>query len=183
MALGIVGYLSPLYLNRVLGVSQDDLKYILPIPLIGWEIGYFFWGWVADRYASHTDRPKNIFLLLTVLSLPIALVPLATQWQVVVALFFWATFIADGFVVMSLRVGSRIFPKDRAGMVAGIGSGSWAAVQAVILPLYGRWFDWGWHAWCFVSMAILPAVGTLAWLYLSKPWADGVARKEAATVA
>jgi ACS family hexuronate transporter-like MFS transporter len=170
MALGIVTYLSPLYLNRVMGLSQGDLKWILPIPVLGWEIGYFFWGWVADRFAAHTDRPKNIFLLLTVLSLPIALVPLATSWQLVVALLFWATFIADGFVVMSLRVGSRIYPKDRTGVVAGIGSGSWAAVQLVILPIYGIMFNAGWHAWCFVSMAILPAVGTCAWLILSKPW-------------
>lgn len=173
MALGIVGYLSPLYLNRVMGLSQAELRWVLPIPLIGWEIGYFFWGWIADRYV-HTDRPKGIFLLLTALSLPVALVPIAPNWQAVVALLFWATFIADGFVVMSLRVGSRIFPKERTGMVAGIGSGSWAAVQLAILPLYGRWFDAGWHAWCFVSMAVLPAIGTLCWLWLSRPWAEPV---------
>jgi hypothetical protein len=69
-------------------------------------------------------------------------------------------------------VGSRIFAKEQTGMVAGIGSGSWGAVQLLILPLYGRWFDGGWHTWCFVSMSLLPALGTLAWLWLSKPWAD-----------
>ncbi|MEP6961768.1 MAG: MFS transporter [Acidobacteriota bacterium] len=171
MALGIVGYLSPLYLNRVLGLSQAELGKILWIPFVGWEIGYFFWGWIADKYAAHTDRPVRIFVLLTILSFPVALVPLATSWVAVIALFTWATFVADGFVVMSLRVGSRIYPKERTGMVAGIGSGSWAAVQAVILPIYGQLFDRGWYAACFLSMSVLPLVGTLLWLWLSKPWA------------
>jgi ACS family hexuronate transporter-like MFS transporter len=173
MALGVVSTLSALYLNRVLGLSQAELGKILWIPFLGQEIGYFFWGWIADRYAAHTDRPVRIFVMLTLLSLPSALVPLATTWPVVIALFFWAAFVADGFVVMSLRVGSRIFPKDRVGMVAGIGSGSWAAVQALILPIYGQLFDRGLYAACFISMAILPAVGTLLWLWLSKPWAEG----------
>jgi ACS family hexuronate transporter-like MFS transporter len=178
LALGVVGYLSPLYLNRVMGLTQQEVSYVVWIPLVGWEIGYFFWGWVADRFASHTDRPKNIFLLLTVLSLPIAFVTLTDSLALTIALMFWATFVADGFVVLSLRVGSRIFPKERAGMVAGIGSGSWGLVQFFILPVYGRWFDRGWHTWCFVSMAILPAVGTLAWWWLSKPWEDGARRPE-----
>lgn len=51
-ALGPILYLSSLYLNRVFGVSQDDLKYYLWVPPAGWEAGYFFWGWAADRYAS-----------------------------------------------------------------------------------------------------------------------------------
>jgi ACS family hexuronate transporter-like MFS transporter len=175
LALGVVGYLSPLYLNRVLGLSQDELGKILWIPFVGWEIGYFFWGWVGDKFAAHTDRPVRIFVLLTLLSIPVAFVTLAKSWPVVMALFFWATFVADGFVVMSLRVGSRIFPKDRTGLVAGIGSGSWGAIQAAILPLYGQAFDRQWYATCFISMAILPAIGTLLWLWLSKPWAESPA--------
>lgn len=172
LALGVVGYLSPLYLSRVLGLSQAEIGKIAWIPFVGWEIGYFFWGWVGDKFAANQDRPARIFGLLTILSLPVALVTLTNSWVVVMALFFWATFVADGFVVMSLRVGSRIFPKDRTGLVAGIGSGSWGAIQAAILPLYGKAFDNGWYTACFVSMAILPAVGTLIWLRLSKPWAE-----------
>jgi signal transduction histidine kinase len=75
---------------------------------------------------------------------------------------------------MSLRVGSRIFPKGQTALVAGIGSGSWALVQAIILPLYGQWFDKQWYAATFVSMAILPLAGTLLWLWLSRPWARAV---------
>jgi ACS family hexuronate transporter-like MFS transporter len=171
LALGVAAYLSPLYLNRALGLSQSQLQYILWIPMLGWEIGYFFWGWVADRYAANEDRPVRIFVLLTILALPVAGMTLTRSWVVVVALFFWSTFVADGFVVMSLRVGARIYPPDRTAMVAGIGSGAWSAVQAIILPVYGRWFDRGWYTATFVSMSLLPVIGTLLWLWLSKPWA------------
>ena len=171
LALGVAAYLSPLYLNRALGLTQAELQYILWIPMLGWEIGYFFWGWIADRYAANEDRPVRIFVLLSILALPVGLMTLTKSWIIVVALFFWATFVADGFVVMSLRVGARIYPPGRTAMVAGIGSGSWSAVQAVILPVYGRWFDHGWYTATFVSMSLLPVVGTLLWLWLSRPWA------------
>jgi ACS family hexuronate transporter-like MFS transporter len=171
LALGVAAYLSPLYLNRALGLSQTELGHVLWIPMVGWEAGYFFWGWVADRFAANEPRPVRIFVLLTILSLPTAFMTLTSSWVVAIALFCWSTFIADGFVVMSLRVGSRIFPTDRVGMVAGIGSGSWGAVQAVIQPVYGAWFDRHWYAATFISMSLLPLVGTLLWLWLSKPWA------------
>ncbi len=169
LALGVAAYLSPLYLNRALGLSQADLGHVLWIPMLGWEIGYFFWGWVADRFAANQDRPVRIFVLLTILSLPTAFMTLTHSWVIAIALFTWSTFIADGFVVMSLRVGSRIFPADRIGMVAGIGSGSWGAVQAVIQTVYGAFFDRHWYAATFISMSLLPLVGTLLWLWLSRP--------------
>jgi MFS transporter, ACS family, hexuronate transporter len=171
LALGVAAYLSPLYLNRALGLSQGELGHVLWIPMLGWEVGYFFWGWVADRFAANQDRPIRIFVLLTILSLPTAFMTLSHSWIVAIALFTWSTFIADGFVVMSLRVGSRIFPPDRIGMVAGIGSGSWGAVQAVIQPVYGAWFDRQWYAATFISMSLLPLAGTLLWLWLSRPQA------------
>ena len=172
LALGVAAYLSPLYLNRALGLSQAQLANVLWIPMVGWEAGYFFWGWVADRFAANDSRPVRIFVLLTILSLPTAFMTLTHSWVIAIALFTWSTFIADGFVVMSLRVGSRIFPPDRIGMVAGIGSGSWGAVQAVIQPVYGAWFDRHWYTATFISMSLLPLVGTVIWLRLSRPSAN-----------
>jgi ACS family hexuronate transporter-like MFS transporter len=182
LALGVAAYLSPLYLNRALGVTQAQLANILWIPMVGWEAGYFFWGWVADRFAANDPRPVRIFVLLTILSLPTAFMTLTSSWVIAVALFTWSTFIADGFVVMSLRVGSRIFPADRIGMVAGIGSGSWGAVQAVIQPVYGAWFDRQWYTATFISMSLLPLVGTLLWLWFSKPWAASASVGTSSTV-
>jgi ACS family hexuronate transporter-like MFS transporter len=176
LALGVAAYLSPLYLTRAMGLTQADLAPIAWIPMLGWEIGYFFWGWVADRWAARDPHPARIFLLLTLLTLPVAFMTLATHWTVVVALFFWSTFVADGFVVLSLRVGSVIFPNNQAAMVAGLGSASWGLVQAAILPVYGVWFDRQWYGATFLSMALLPACGTLLWLWLSRPWAEPVTR-------
>jgi ACS family hexuronate transporter-like MFS transporter len=181
LALGVAAYLSPLYLNRALGLSQAELGHVLWIPMLGWEIGYFFWGWVADRFAANQDRPVRIFVLLTILSLPTAFMTLTHSWIVAIALFTWSTFIADGFVVMSLRVGSRIFPPHRIGMVAGIGSGSWGAVQAVIQPVYGAWFDRQWYAATFISMSLLPLAGTLLWLWLSRSQAASASADTSST--
>ena len=170
VALGIVAYLSPLYLNRALGLSQAQLGRVLWIPLVGWEFGYFFWGWVADRYLADMPdrrRPARLFVLLTVLALPSVLVTQTQSIPLVLALFFWATFVADGFVVTSLRVGTRIYPSGRTAMVAGIGSGSWSAVQAAVLPIYGRMVDLGWFRTIFISMSLLPIVGTALWFWLS----------------
>jgi ACS family hexuronate transporter-like MFS transporter len=86
----------------------------------------------------------------------------------VLALLFWATFVADGFVVISVRVGMRIYPADRTAMVAGIGSGSWSAVQALVLPVYGRWVDLRWFGAIFVTMSLLPILGTALWFLLSR---------------
>ncbi len=173
VALGVVAYLSPLYLSRVLHLSQAELGHVVWIPLIGWEIGYFFWGWVADRYISDAKRAAPVFGLLAVLALPSLLTTLTHSLPVVLALFFWATFIADGFVVLSLRVGSHIYPKDRTAMVAGIGSGAWSLVLVALLPVYGRLIDLKWYGLVFVSMGLMPTLGTGIWMVLSRPWRTG----------
>jgi ACS family hexuronate transporter-like MFS transporter len=170
VALGIVAYLSPLYLDRALGLSQVEIGRVVWIPIVGWEAGYFFWGWIADRYLADMKdrrRPAVIFLLLALLAFPSVLVTQAHSLALTLALLFWATFVADGFVVTSLRVGMRIYPADRTAMVAGIGSGSWSAVQALILPVYGRFVDLRWFGTIFLTMSLLPAIGTALWFWLS----------------
>lgn len=171
VALAVVAYMSPLYLNRALGVTQAQLGTILWIPMIGWEAGYFFWGWVADRWVppGTGKRPAWAFLLLSVLALPSALVTFTDSLPVVLGLFLWATFIADGFVVMSLRVGSQIYPKDQVGMAGGIGSAAWSAVAAIVVPIYARFVAQEYYTAIFVSMSLLPLFGTLLWLWISKP--------------
>jgi ACS family hexuronate transporter-like MFS transporter len=59
-ALGPILYLTPLYLNRGLGLSQADILKVLWVPPLGWEVGYFFWGWVCDRYVGDQARPVGI---------------------------------------------------------------------------------------------------------------------------
>lgn len=169
VALGVVAYLGPLYLNRALGLTQAQLGTIIWIPSVGWEIGYFFWGWVADRWGSNRDQVKRVFLLLAALAAPVGFVTRIESWQGVVAIFAWAMFVADGFVVMSLRVGARIYPRDQAGMIAGIGIGAWSAVLAFLLPLWGRWFDRKMYGATFLMMSVMPLIGTALWLWLTRP--------------
>ena len=181
VALGVVSYLTPLYLNRALGLTQAQLAGVLWIPMVGWEIGYYFWGWIADLYVTRGKRPTGLFVLLAVLALPTAFMTATSSWVVAVALFFWSVFVADGFVVLSLRVGSHLYPRNQTALVAGIGSGAWSAVLAGVLPVYGRWFDLQWYNATFVSMALLPAAGTLIWIWLSRPenlWREAAARTD-----
>jgi ACS family hexuronate transporter-like MFS transporter len=165
--LGTVLTLSPVYLNRALAMTQAELGRILWIPTLGWGFGYYFWGWIADRYIGDDQRPARFYLLLAVLSLPPALVTWTDSRAVVLALFFWAMFTAVGFITLSLHVAARAYPGDQTGMVAGIGSGAWGAVLALVLLVYGPWFDRHWYEATFVSAAFIPILGTGLWLWLS----------------
>ncbi len=167
-ALGPTLYLSPLYLNRVMGLSQAKLGKILWIPAVIWECGYYFWGWVGDRFVRENPRPTRLYLVLTVLALAPALLTQVDSWPVVLAFFSWAMFIAVGFIVMSLHLGARAYRRDQTGMVAGVGSGAWSAVVAILLPIYGRWFDHQWYAAIFISLSVIPIFGTALWWWIGK---------------
>jgi ACS family hexuronate transporter-like MFS transporter len=173
VALGVVAYMSPLYLSRALKLSQKEIGYLVWIPTIGWQLGYYFWGWVSDRIVPDQTRPVKVLLLLSLLALPSAFVTLFHSWQAVLALFLWAMFVGDGFIVMGLHVGARVWTKDEAGLAGGIGGGAWSAVLAVVLPLYGSWIDAENFTPIFVTMSLLPIAGTLLFILLSRPWANG----------
>lgn len=166
--LGTVLTLSPVYLNRVLGMTQAQLGNILWAPTLGWGIGYYFWGWVADRTVGDNQRPVGLYLLMAVLSAPIVLVTRTNSEFAVLALFFWGMFTAVGFITVSLHVAAHAYPQDQTGMVAGIGSGAWGAVQAAVLPLYGHWFDQRLYTLTWTSMLALPLAGTALWLWISR---------------
>lgn len=167
-ALGPILYLSSLYLNRVFGVSQDDLKYYLWVPPAGWEAGYFFWGWAADRYASGKNRPAGLFVLLTFLGLPLGAVTWITSPALVMIVFFWSMFVAAGFIVVALRAAARDYPAGQTSMVAGLGAGTWSALVAVLLPLLGRWFDQQRYTETFLLVTMVPVAGTVLWLWLTR---------------
>ena len=165
--LGTILTLSPVYLNRAIGLTQAELGKILWLPTLGWGIGYYFWGWIADRYIGDNQRPARLYLLLAAMSLPPALITKSGSEAAVLALFFWGMFIAVGFITLSLHVAARVYPKDQTGLVAGIGSGAWGAVLALLLLVYGRWFDRHWYEAAFVSASLVPVLGTAMWLWLT----------------
>ncbi len=168
-AIGPILYLAPLYLNRELHLSQSDLGKILWIPPLGWEIGYFFWGWVTDRFAPEEPRPVALFTLLAVLALPLALVTRTTSPAIALAFFFWAMFVAAGFLVLSLRAGARSYPREQTALVAGIGAGAWSALVAILLPVLGGWFDAQRYEETFALVSLLPVAGVAFWTILSQP--------------
>jgi len=167
-ALGPILYLAPLYLNRALGVSQSDLGKLLWIPPLGWEVGYFFWGWISDKFAAQVEYPLGFYVLLTVLGFPLAAATYTTSPVGASLLFFWAMFVTAGFIVIGLRSGARAYPASQSSMVAGIAAGSWSALVAAILPLLGRWFDQKLYEQTFTLVALMPVVGTFAWWLLTR---------------
>jgi ACS family hexuronate transporter-like MFS transporter len=168
-ALGPTLYLCPLYLNRVLGLTQGRLGTILWIPALCWELGYYFWGWVSDRWVRDNTRPMGLYVALTLLALIPSVVTLTTSWIAALALFSWGMFIAVAFIVVSLHVAARAYPRDETGKVAGIGSGAWSAVVALLLLAYGPLFDRHMYSAIFVSLSMVPILGTALWWWIGRP--------------
>jgi len=146
----------------VLHFSQTDLGKVLWIPPLGWEAGYFAWGWIFDRWAAEKDRPAFMFMLLAVLAIPFGFTDRSRSAAVVLALFFWCMFITGGFQMLGLRTGARAYPGERTASVAGVASGAWAAEAALILPMTGRWFDEQRFGPIFWFVALTPLAA--AWL-------------------
>ena len=169
LPIGLILYMAPLYLARVLGFTQGELGRVLWIPPLGWEIGYFFWGWFADRFAAANPRPSWLFFAFAVLGVPLIVVPEFRNSAIVLGLMFWAMFVASGFVVVSLRTSALAYPKEQTGLVAGIGAGSWSAGVGMVSPSLGHMFDMKHYANAFLFCGIVPVVGTFCWWALTLP--------------
>jgi len=178
LAPGPILTMIPLYLSRILGVSQAGLAGIFWIPAAAWGAGYFFWGWAADRFAADNPRPVHMFLLLTVCSLAFGATTWTSSVPIAMLLISWAAFIGGGFQMVALKVGSYAFPREQAAMMSGIASGSWSLVNFVVLQTIGPWFaDPQRYAEAFWIVALCPAVGIAAWLVLSRNQSTVVGRQ------
>lgn len=166
--LALILYASPIYLSRVLGLSQGELGRVLWVPPLGWEVGYFFWGWMFDRYPATMARPTGWMTALTLLSLPLAFATLLHSVAATLALFFFSMFIAAGFVVLTLRYGAAVVEQERLGLVAGVGAGSWSLIVALIMPGLGRLFDQSRYSLAFGIVAAIPVLGLAGWWLLSR---------------
>jgi predicted MFS family arabinose efflux permease len=92
-----------------------------------------------------------------------------SSWIAALALFSWGMFIAVAFIVVSLHVAARAYPRDETGKVAGIGSGAWSAVVALLLLAYGPLFDRHMYSAIFVSLSVVPILGTSLWWWIGRP--------------
>ena len=160
-----------IYLAQRLQMTQADVNSVVWIPPLTWGIGYFFWGWAADRYAANNPRPVGMFMLLTVISLTLGLVTMTSSVPIAIGLISLSTFIGGGFQMVALKVGSYAFPREQSAMMSGIASGSWSLVNFLLLQAIGPRSNlmdnqqWGTIFWL---IALLPAAGVAVWLVLSR---------------
>ncbi len=172
IAPGPIVTLLSVYLSAGLGLSQKDVGNLLWMPALSWGIGYFFWGWIADRYAQDNRRPVGLFLLLTVCSLVLGVTAWTTSVALTMAIMSWATFIGGGFQMVALKAASYSFPREQAAMMTGIASGSWALVNYILLQTpamgLGALFNQKRYAEAWWIVALCPLVGVLVWMFLSR---------------
>jgi MFS transporter, ACS family, hexuronate transporter len=170
--LGFVLYAAAIYLSQAMGKDQAFLGKVLWIPPLGWEIGYFFWGWLVDRMTA-AGIPKMItvrrlMLSAVFLSLPLAAVPWMTEtWMVLLEMFF-AMFVLVGFVVPSVAYATHVYAAGHSGLIAGIGAGSYGAIVALTMPVFGRLFDQRRYGLAFAIAAVLPAIGYAGWAWINR---------------
>jgi len=162
-------YAAPLYLSKVMGLSQSSIGHLIWLPPLGWEIGYFFAGWVCDRSAREeltTSWLQPFAIGFTLLALPLASTAMISSLWAVMALLTLTMFAAGGVVVVALRYGSNAFP-GRSGVIAGIGAASWSALVAGVMPAIGRFFDHGEYSNAFWLVAVFPIIGLFGWRLLA----------------
>jgi ACS family hexuronate transporter-like MFS transporter len=167
LPLGFVMYGAPIHLGRGLGCDQATLGHVLWIPPLGWEVGYFFWGWIIDRSAQRGTIGPRVFrrtlARLAVLALPLAAAPMLRSRAAVLALLFFAMFVAAGFVIVSLAETTRGHATKHGGYLAGLGAGAWSGLMALAMPVFGRLFDRGSYGVAYAIAAGAPVVGLGMW--------------------
>jgi MFS transporter, ACS family, aldohexuronate transporter len=168
LPLAFVLYTAPIYLSRALGRSQLEIGHVLWIPPLGWEAGYLFWSWMIDHLAHARGRSVGVYArvmgVAALLSLPLVLTPRLPSLALVMVELFVAMFAAAAFVMGALAYATFAFTTARAGLLAGIGAGSWSAVVAVMMPVFGRLLDQQRYEEAFALAAAFPVAGFLGWL-------------------
>lgn len=176
LPLAFVLYEAPIYFARALGKSQVEIGAVLWIPPLGWECGYFLWGWFADRLRRHRTDPLPVFRGLTaaalLMTVPLAFGARLGSFPVLLFLLFWTMFVAGGNVIVSLSYATHTFTTANAGLIAGLGAGSWSAFVALSMPWFGRLMDArAWNA-AFAAATVVPVIGYSGWLWINRPRAS-----------
>ncbi|BDC50149.1 hypothetical protein F183_A24650 [Bryobacterales bacterium F-183] len=164
--LAFILYHASLYFVQGMGRTQNEMSKVLWIPPLGWEIGYFFWGWVTDRFGLSLRLQA---ITLAALMTPLAAIPYVTSYPASLALMFLAMFAGAGFIINAMAYATRELPSRRAGLIAGIGAGSWSAVLAVLAPGFGRLFDLRNYPLAFALATAVSIGGAVAFIALAKP--------------
>lgn len=162
---GFVLYQASIFLAATFNKSQLEIGKVLWIPPLGWEIGYFFWGWLMDRFSA---AMRQQFLLLMLLSTPLALIPHVHNYTLTLAMMFFAMFVTSGFIIGAVAYAARHFSTTHAGFIAGLGAGSWSLMIALVMPGVGRLFDLHRYDTAFAVATLFPIAGCTLWTLLSR---------------
>ena len=76
-----------------------------------------------------------------VLSLPLMIIPKADSVPLVMVGFFLRCLSDRDLSFCRLRMQPKYFRISQSGLIAGVGAGSWSAVVALVMPIFGRLFD------------------------------------------
>jgi len=164
--LGFVLYNASLYLSARFGLSQADLGKVLWIPPLGWECGYFFWGWLLDRMGPASVR--RILRISMWLSLPLIAAPYVSSLPLLMFQFFFAMFVTSGFIIPSITHATRIVPAASTSLVAGLSAGAFSLLTAMTAPVFGRLFDQHRYEAAFLLAAMFPVMGYWIWTRTNK---------------
>ena len=179
--LGFILYFSASYLKQTFAMSNEGLGAVLWIAPLGWEVGYFFWGWMSDRLHRTGKSPfaveRRLMVMLAVLSIPLASIPYCRSLAGVVGIQFFAMVVASGFIIVSISFATHIYSRASSGLIAGLGAGMWSAAMAVASPIYGRLFDKQQFTLAFLMASILPFIGVILWLFLAGSFHSSLRRK------
>lgn len=179
--------MGPLYLARVLHLPQAELGHLLWLPPAGWEAGYLFWGWLADRRRARaeaagagTPSPLGLFTLFAVGTASVCLIPpcarLALAVPLTMGLLVVTMFLSGGFVVISLAHGATTQAKENTGFLAGFSISGWSLATGLLMPVVGAMFDRNLYAESFWVVAALPFAGVGVWWWLSSAGRGRAAR-------
>jgi MFS transporter, ACS family, hexuronate transporter len=167
MPIGFILYMSSIYLTRVFGMTQADLGKVLWIPPLGWECGYFFWGWLIDRWVrAGVPTPQacaRAFAAGTLLGLPLALAGHLGSPAAFLSSLFVQMFVTGAFIVGGIAYATGVFGNRRSGLIAGLGAGSFSAVTALTAPCFGALFDAALFREAFYLAALFPLTGYALW--------------------
>lgn len=170
--LGFVLYTTSIYLTKVFRLTQTELAWYLWIPPLGWEAGYFFWGWVLDRELPRSKERltmyRRLFLAGLALTIPFAAASLAPTPAAVIAIYFVVMFGTGAFIIPAVSYATAVFGSRQSSFIGGLGAGSFSLIHAILMPGFGKLFDRGEFAFAFYLAMGFPALGLLLWQWLNR---------------
>jgi ACS family hexuronate transporter-like MFS transporter len=171
--LGFVVNMTSVYLTEKFAVNQAQLGKILWIPPLGWELGYFFWGWLLDRrLRAARQNPLSVypgvFLFGLALALPFAGAAFLPSLEWTLALFFTTMFATSSFIIPTVSYATQVFGERQSGLIAGLGAGSFSAMVFLLSPVFGKLLDKRMFETTFLLAACGPLLGIALWWVLSR---------------